>query len=114
MSTPQTHYLQVGDTRTPLTATLVRPDGSAVDLSGTGITVKFKMIAPDGTVKVAETEDNVTITNASQGQVQYHFQSADVDAAGVYYAYFVLVEGTDRETFPVQKGHLRIDIQETS
>ena len=89
------HVVTKGDTRTPLGATLKQPDTSgtltAVDL--TGLTIKFKMAADDGTTKVALTTDNVTVVSAANGQVQYDFQAADVDTAGRYYAWFVSETG---------------------
>ena len=55
----QTQHRRKGDTQTPIAARLERPDGRQIDL--TGETVKFKMLSPDGTTKVALTSDNVTV-----------------------------------------------------
>jgi hypothetical protein len=90
----------VGDTGTPLAATLERPDGTAVNL--TGLTVSFQMVSQaTGADKVAETTSNVVLTDAANGQVKYTFQDADVDTAGTFYAYFrVIITGDDKDTFP--------------
>lgn len=105
----QTQKRHVGDTRIAIAATLTRPDGTAVDLSG--LTVKFKMVdSEDGSVKVAETSDNVTVTDEAAGEVQYDPQAADVNTAGTYYAYFTVYEGTNYEHFPVHEGEFVIEI----
>jgi hypothetical protein len=109
MSTSQ-QLRHVGDTEVALAATLVRPDGTVVDL--TGLTVKFTMIDSDGADVIAETETGVTVTDADSGEVQYTFSSGDVDTAGTYYAYFIVFDGTgNRDTFPVRQRELRISIQ---
>lgn len=170
--------ISTGDNRNPIAMQCVRPDGEAVDL--TGLTVKFTMLKHDGTDKVAETTDNVTIhptktftaavsdlvtsvkhglsnndevilsttgtlpaglstgtryfvVNASRdtfylsdipggsavnitdtgsgthslalvGSVQYAPDAADVDTAGKYRCYFIVVDGSSlREHFPSSK-----------
>lgn len=101
------HIRHVGDTEVALAATLQRPDGTAVDL--TSLTVRFKMVDTAGSVKVAETDSNVSVTDAANGQCQYNFQSADVDTAGTYYAYFTAEDGSgNKDTFPAATGGLRI------
>jgi hypothetical protein len=105
----EVQYRHVNDTKVALAATLTRPDGTAVDL--TGLTVKFKMVARNNTVKVAETAANVTVTDAAAGAVEYAFQSADVDTAGRYHAYFITIDGSgNRDTFPVHEDHLEVKI----
>ena len=100
----------VGDTEVAIAATLKRPDGTVVDL--TGLTLKFKMLDSEGSTKVALTDDYVTVTDEDAGQVQYSPVAADVDTAGTYYAYFVTVDGTaNLDTFPAEKGEFRIDIK---
>jgi hypothetical protein len=108
MSTSQ-QLRHVGDTEVALAATLVRPDGTVVDL--TGLTVKFTMVDSAGTDVVAETTSGVTVTDADSGEVQYTFSSGDVDTAGTFYGYFVVIDGSsNRDTFPVRKRDLRIVI----
>lgn len=105
----QRHDRHVNDTEVALATTLTRPGGTAVDL--TDLTVKFKMVANDDTVKVAETDANVTVTDASEGEVEYAFQAADVDTVGTYHAYFVVIDGSgNRDTFPVHEDYLEVKI----
>jgi hypothetical protein len=107
----QTQTRQVGDTRIAIAAQLKRPDGNVV--ATTGLTPKFAMYdSEDGTAKVAETTSNITVSDAANGKLQYDPQAADVDTEGLYYAYFILEDGTGKQdTFPAKKGDLRIDIQ---
>ena len=96
------HTLTVGDTLTPLAVRLEQPDEngvlSAVDL--TDLTVKFFMVDSDGTSKVDETESNVTVTDATAGEVEYDFQDADVDTAGTYWAWFRVYSLAEYDTYP--------------
>lgn len=91
----QTHEMVVGDTYLPLGAVLMR-DGAAVNL--TGLTVQFRLVADGGTVKRDWT--NAAIVDAAAGKVQYDFQAADVDTAGVYWAWFRIGSGGEWATFP--------------
>ncbi|NIO43707.1 MAG: BppU family phage baseplate upper protein [Burkholderiales bacterium] len=99
----------LGDTEVAIATTLQRPGGNAVDLTNTN--VRFKMTDAAGTLKVAETNSNVQVTDASNGEVQYDPQSADVDTAGTYHAYFT-VEDADgnKDTFPAIRGDLEVRI----
>jgi len=106
------HELSVGDTLTPMGATLQQKNASgvlaAVDL--TGLTVKFQMVDSAGTVKVAETTTGVTVTDAAAGKVQYDFQSADVDTEGTFYGWFTVYSGSERDTYPIGGRELVIVI----
>jgi hypothetical protein len=100
----------VGDTEVALAATLVRPDGTVVDL--TGLTVKFTMVDSAGADVIAETDTGVTVTDADSGEVQFTFSAAQVTTGATYYGYFVVIDGTgNRDTFPVRQRDLRISIQ---
>lgn len=100
----------IDDTEVAIAATLQRPDGTAVDL--TSLTTRFKMVDTQGTVKVAETSDNVTVTDATNGKCQYDPQAADVDTAGTFYGYFTTEDGSgNKDTFPANKGGLEIVIE---
>jgi len=101
---------QVGDTRIALAATLTRPDGTAVDL--TALTTKFCMVTNQGETKVAETENYISIIDATAGQLSYTFQDADVDTAGIFYAYFIVEDGSgNQDSFPAVTGDFEVDIQ---
>jgi len=107
----QTQTRQVGDIQIAIAATLQRADGTAVDLSS--LTVKFAMYDRDGTAKVAETTDNVSETDSVAGEVQYSPVAADVDTAGLYYAYFITEDGSSKQdTFPATKKEFRIEIMD--
>ena len=104
---------QVGDTRTVIAATLKRPDDTAENL--TGLTLKFAMYDAEGTAKVAETSDNVSVTDAAEGEVQYSPQAADVDEEGTFFGYFIAETGGGaQDTFPAIKGELKIVFHGTS
>lgn len=101
---------QLGDTLIAIAATLKRPDGTAVSTAGK--TVKFTMVDSEGgAVKVAETSDNVSATDAAAGEVQYDPQAADVNEEGTFHAYFIVEDGSgNQESFPVKTGDFRIII----
>ena len=104
---------QIGDTLIALGATLQRPDGTAVSVAN--LTTKFTMVDSEGDVKVAETTSNVSETDAAAGEVQYTFQTADVDTEGTYNAYFITEDGSgNQDTFPAQKGDLQVEILATA
>ncbi len=109
MST-QKQTRQVGNLRIAIAATLKRPDNSVVDLSG--LSVEFTMVHSDsGTVKVVQTAVGASVMDAEAGEVQYTPVAADVDTPGLYHAYFVVIEGTDEDTFPAATGEFQIDIR---
>jgi len=89
----------------------LRPDRSVVDLDG--LTLYFEMYnISSGSTKVAKTSDNVLVTDAGGGVVQYTFQDADVDTEGTFFAYFIAESaGEDAETFPAETGDLQVKIR---
>ncbi len=98
---------QIGDRRIAIAATLKRPDNTVVDLSG--LTPKFRMCTALGVDKVAETSSNVTVTDATNGLVQYAPQADDVDTVGTFHAYFIVETGAGlQDTFPVIAGDFQI------
>jgi hypothetical protein len=109
----QTLTRQVGDTQIAIAAALKRADGTVA--ATTGLTVFFTMIDAQGNVKVAETSDNVTATDAAAGEVQYDPVAADVDTEGTFYAYFITKDGSSKpDTFPAEKGDFRIKLEAQS
>ena len=104
----QKQVRRVGDTRTAIAVTLKRPDNTVESLSG--LTVTFQMTDTKGEDKVAETSDNVSVTDAAAGQVQYNPQAADVDTEGTFFAYFRVADGSDKDTFPAIMGEFKIII----
>ena len=106
------HGISVGDTLTPLGVQLKQESStgvlSVVNLAG--LTVKFQMVSAAGTTKVAETVTGVSVTDSANGKVQYDFQTADVDTAGTFYAWFTVYSGTEHDTYPVGGRKLVIEI----
>jgi len=88
--------IKQNDTSPSLQATLKDASQTAVNL--TGATVMFHMKSVDGTVKV---DEEMTITNAEDGVVQYDWQTGDTDTVGTYYVEFeVTYSDLSVETFP--------------
>ena len=111
--TQVTHRRRVGDLRTVLPVTLKQADESgtlqAVNL--TGLSVEFTMVnAATGAVKVAQTSTGVTVVTAASGTVNYDFSAAGVDAAGVYWGTFVVIQSGEEDSFPVMQQGLKICI----
>jgi hypothetical protein len=106
------HRIGIGDTLTPLGVQLKQLSTSgvltAVDLSG--LTVKITLVNEAGTVVVNEGTTGVTVTDATNGKVQYDFQTADVATAGTYYGWFTVYSGTEKDTYPVGGRKLVIEI----
>lgn len=100
----KTHTIIKGNTRMPIGGHLLRPDNSPVDL--TDLTVTFTMIEKDGTPVV----DGATalVVDAEAGKVSYTFKDADVDTAGVFYAYFIAESGGRKEHFPVESRTMAV------
>jgi len=104
----QTRHL--GDIRIAIAAALQRPDETAVDLAD--MTVKFAMFDSEGSEKVAATTTGVSVTDEDNGYVQYSPVAADVDTEGVFYGYFIVIDGDGKEdTFPAEKGGFEIVIE---
>jgi hypothetical protein len=76
--------IKQGDTQPPLIRDLKNADGSAIDL--TGATVVFTM-KRRSTVKINEQACSI-LSPESDGSVQYDWQTADTDTAGVYQSEF--------------------------
>jgi hypothetical protein len=110
------HIVTLGDTLTPLGVQLVRMDENGVytPVDLTGLTVKFKMTDYYGADVVVETVTGVSVIDALTGKVQYDFQPADVDTAGDYFAWFMVYNGSERDTFPVDGRTLCVRVVRAS
>jgi hypothetical protein len=102
------HQHTVGDTLSPMPWTLQRSDGAPVNLSG--LDVKFRMVAEDGTVVVDDDDAGIAITSAAAGEGQYDFQAGDVETAGVYYAWLRVVDPVSGECDTYPSGGRRFAI----
>lgn len=88
--------IKQNDTSPSLQATL--KDATLTPVNLAGATVMFHMKSVDGTIKV---DQQMTITNASGGVVQYDWQAGDTDTVGTYYVEFeVTYSDSSIETFP--------------
>ena len=88
--------IKQNDTSPSLQATLKDATLAPIDL--TGATVMLHMKGVDGTIKV---DQEMSITDATAGVVQYDWQSGDTDTAGTYYVEFEATYADDSiETFP--------------
>lgn len=104
------HHLSVGDTLTPVGATLKQRNTSGVlaAVNLTGKTVKFRMVDDAGTVVVNDAA--ATVVTAESGTVQYDFAAGDVDTAGTYWGWFLVYSGSEFDTFPAEGRALKIII----
>jgi hypothetical protein len=102
-----THDIHLNDGRTPFKATLMQ-SGSAVNL--TGLTVKFKLVAADGTVVLADTTTGVTVLVAANGTVEYDFSTLAAHSYNELFGYFIVINGIKTDHFPVKHRELRFRI----
>lgn len=86
------------DTYPPLETTLTDADGLAVNLAGS--TVAFIMRSTgDSSVKVQSAM--AFVTDGTDGKVEYEWQAADTDEAGLFLAEYQVIYGSgEKQTFP--------------
>lgn len=111
--TSQRHKIHVGGTLTPLVVQLWQPNTSGVleKVNLTGATVKFTLVDKNGTKVVDAGTTGLTVTDATNGIVQYDFRAADVDEAGDFPAFFQVFVGNEYDTFPIPGEELIIVIR---
>ena len=109
----QIHRRHVTDTRTVLSVKLTQPNELGVEaaVNLTGLSVEFRMFNQSGVEVIAQTETGVTVTDASTGQVQYDFSSSGVATVGRYFGYFVVIDSSETDHFPVASRELVICIE---
>lgn len=95
-------YLKKGDTLPRISATLKNSDGTPVNL--TGATVKFRMRAPGGPLKV---DGAAVVVDAAAGKVRYDWTGADTNTEGLFHAEWPVTFGSDVETIP-NNGFLKV------
>lgn len=111
--TSETYRRRVGDTITvlPITVRDLNEAGIETVRDLTGVEVRFTMIdAATGASTIAESSDGVTVVDAELGTVNYSFSAVAAPAAGVYYGTFVIVDGEQRQSYPVETRGLKIVI----
>lgn len=101
-------WIKKGDLRPNIEATLEDDSGNAVDLSNAS-SVDFHMRRFDA--DSTKVDSSATITDASNGKVEYEWTSGDTDTAGDFLAEFeVTWSDSDKETYP---NHDNLDIKIT-
>ena len=110
----ETHDVTSGDTLTPMGCQLKQRNaaGTLAAVNLTGLTVKFTLVKEDGTVVVDEDEAGVTVTDATNGKVEYDFPGTAVVDAGDYYGWFTVYFGGERDTYPQKGRRFKIVISE--
>lgn len=104
---PVTLHRVVGDRLTPIAAQLYQ-SGSAVDLAGK--TVLFHMVDDAGNVIV--NEQAATVDVEASGKVSYGLAANDVDEAGVFWMWFIVVgTGSKRDSFPANGRSFKLVIK---
>lgn len=114
----------VGDTETPITATLEQRDETnqlaVVDL--TGKTIKFMLVDADDAIVIGETAASI-VGDPTDGVAGYTWTAANFttiltnmgdEMEVYYYGYFRLYDATKPDTFPVRRKVLRIKMQRTN
>lgn len=96
-------YITQGDTGPSIVATLVDEAGVVVDLTGVvGTDVRFHMIDPSSATEKVDNNSNTSVLSPpTDGKVQYDWQAADTDTAGLFDGEFqVTFPGGQIITFP--------------
>ena len=75
-------YLKADDTQPYYRVKIEDSDGDAVPLSGA--TIYCTMTSTGGTVKINHQNTGITITDATNGEFEYRWQTGDTDTAGFY------------------------------
>lgn len=91
-----TFYVKRGDTEPPYQAQLFEGDGTPLDLSGVGTTVKFTMKKRGADVAKVSLAA-CSIDDAVNGKISYSWQPADVDTIGTYDAELLVTLPGGRE-----------------
>ena len=109
MPPSKTFKIKQNDTKPPLKVILRDSDGLPADV--TGASVVFSMRGqPAGTTKVDK--QSVTINDASAGDLQYDWASANTNTADVYEGEFQVTYADTRvQTFP-NDGYILIDVKD--
>ena len=105
--------LKTGDTEPDLVVTLYKDNGNPIDLSTGTPTVEFALAeANDSDPTISDdTDGNVLISNASNGEVSYSWQAGDTDTKGTYEGEFRVVDGSNQTSFP-NRGTFNVHIEE--
>lgn len=99
-------FIKQNDTSPALKVELKASDGTAINL--TGATVHFHM--RDAETQVVKVDRAASVTQASQGHVQYNWQTGDTATVGAYeYEFQATYSDGTIETFP-NNGYSKLKI----
>ncbi len=90
--------IKQGDTARPIKIQCLDQDGNAVNLAS-NIGATFKM-TQDTSVTPKIVTGTATITDATNGYVQYTWVAGDTDTVGNFRAEFVITYASGEDTFP--------------
>lgn len=91
------HKYTVGDRSKNPAVIFQDTAGVAIDI--TGKTIRFRMVNAN-TQEVKVSDAVATITDAAAGKARYDWLAADVDTAGVYWAWWIIDDSGSEEHFP--------------
>lgn len=105
--------LKTGDTEPDLEVQLRKDNDNPKDLSVDNPTVSFFITeANENTLVVDDdTTGNVSITNGTNGRVEYSWQAGDTDTAGTYECEVQVEDDVGMSTYP-NRGTFKIHIEE--
>lgn len=108
-----TFYIKQGDTAPPIKYQLQDSDGNPKDLTNfTEVEFHFKKKGVGNTIANDNTSGNVTVTDASNGEVEYQWKQGDTSETGMHLAEWqVTYADGSKETFP-NRGSIEVRIQE--
>jgi hypothetical protein len=105
--------LKTGDTEPDLVVQLRKDNDNPKDLSTGNPTVSFALTeANENTLVVDDdTTGNVTISNATNGEITYSWQAGDTDVAGTYEGEIEVDDDAGVSSYP-NRGTFKVHIEE--
>lgn len=101
--------IKKGDTSPAIEATVTDQDGDPVDLTGATIYFRMQDISTHDTLFDKE----ASIVDATEGMVEYNWQSGDTDTPGMYYAEFQIeFSQTNVQTHP-RAGYKIVEVSDS-
>ncbi len=101
-----TFAIKQNDTSPIIAATLKDADGTAIDLSGATVRFHMRKIGKSA----VSVDAAASVTNASQGKIQYAWSATDTATIGTYQGEFEVTYTDNKvETFP-NSGYIAIEV----
>lgn len=107
-----TVYMRKGDRRPYLSVTIKDRDTDTV-VNLTGLTVKFYMVTADTTRTIKVNGTSCTVTDATNGVVEYRWAANDTNTVQQYYGWFQITYGDSTLASVPPDDSLIIDISNT-